>query len=101
GNITLTPDDPVARLEEQMVDSNWGQIPVIDHHQNLIGIVTRTDLIKHWRQKHPGIPPTIPQVNPQIAKSVLGEATFTLITSIAQQAQQQAIPLYLVGGVVR
>ena len=53
GEITLRPDDPVTLLEQRMVESGWGQIPVVGDDGKLIGIVTRTDLIKHWAQAHP------------------------------------------------
>ena len=31
-----------------MVENNWGQIPIVDEENRIIGIVTRTDLIKLW-----------------------------------------------------
>lgn len=101
GTITLTPHDSVARLEEVMVESDWGQIPVVDEREQLIGIVTRTDLIKHWAQKHPMRTPEIPHIDLAAAERILGEANVGLIETIAAFAQGRGLPLYLVGGVVR
>jgi len=101
GEITLRPDDSVQALEQQMVESGWGQIPVVNDHGRLIGIVTRTDLIKHWARTHPTIQPAkIGVSNPQIA-DVLGRPAAALIEAIAWHAQAMDLSLYMVGGVVR
>jgi tRNA nucleotidyltransferase (CCA-adding enzyme) len=102
GDVTLKPDDSVGALEQTMVESGWGQIPVVDGDGRLIGIVTRTDLISHWAQKHPASPPmrnetlTLAQI-----ETVLGKPVATLIEKIAGHAQYSKLPLYMVGGVVR
>jgi len=101
GHITLKPDDPVSRLEETMVNSNWGQIPVINDQNRLIGIVTRTDLIKHWGHKHPSKTPELPQVDPATVQHILGQHNLSLIQTIAAQAHDTPIPIYIVGGIVR
>lgn len=101
GSVTLTPHDSVARLEEVMVETDWGQIPVIDGREHLIGIVTRTDLIKHWAQKHPARTPETPHIELASAERILGRANVALIETIAAFAQGRGLPLYLVGGVVR
>ncbi|HWQ84124.1 MAG TPA: CBS domain-containing protein, partial [Anaerolineales bacterium] len=47
GQITVSADDSIEQLQEKMINSGWGQIPVVDpHSQAIIGIVTRTDLLK-------------------------------------------------------
>jgi tRNA nucleotidyltransferase (CCA-adding enzyme) len=109
GSFSLTPDDSVAALEQMIVQSGWGQIPIMSSAQDgqerkLLGIVTRTDLIKHWARLHP-VPSqqksdrvTLEQID-----SVLGSAATKLIEAVANQAQQDetSLDLYLVGGVVR
>ncbi len=46
GSVCVFPDDPVSRLKDCMATSGWGQVPVLDPEtQEIIGIVTRTDLI--------------------------------------------------------
>lgn len=105
GEITLKPDDSVFILEEKMVESGWGQIPILGEDDKLIGIVTRTDLIKHWAHTHPdstrisrlgGETFSLEQVG-----RVLGASVAQLIDLIAQQAKAMQINLYMVGGVVR
>ena len=101
GAVSVSPDDAVSALEQAMVRSGWGQIPVVQNGK-LIGIVTRTDLITHWARTHPSVdvaePPNLQR---ETTVNVLGEASAALIDLVAQHAQQQGITLYLVGGVVR
>ena len=100
GNISLKPDDSISMLEQLMVSSGWGQIPVtID--DRLAGIVTRTDLIKHWAQTHPQQVEQAPSLDLAEAEVILGHGTAQIITHISEQAQQQNLTLYMVGGVVR
>ncbi|MCA9915600.1 MAG: CBS domain-containing protein, partial [Anaerolineae bacterium] len=101
GTVTLTPHDSVARLEEVMVASDWGQIPVVDEREQLIGIVTRTDLIKHWAQKHPARAPETPHIELASAEQILGISNIALIETVSALAQKSGLPLYMVGGVVR
>ena len=101
GGVTLNPDDGVSKLERLMVQSGWGQIPVVDGHGHLIGIVTRTDLINHWVKVHPTTPPQDDRLDPAQIEHVLGEAASALIHTIADHARQQQISVYMVGGIVR
>jgi tRNA nucleotidyltransferase (CCA-adding enzyme) len=101
GEITLRPRDSVATLEQIIVESGWGQIPVLDDEDRLIGIVTRTDLIKHWAQSHPAAAVPRPQVDHDQIEAVLGSGIAALIERIADQAQEAGVSIYLVGGVVR
>lgn len=101
GEITLTPDDSVSSLEQTIVNSGWGQIPIVRDGQ-LIGIVTRTDLIKHWAKLHPAAnfrPPLT--ISPEHMNEVLGVGATGLILQIAAFAQQRKLTIYMVGGVVR
>lgn len=101
GPVTLTPDDSVSTLEQTMVQSDWGQIPVVDRAGDLIGIVTRTDLIKHWAKVHPAA--TVPEhtVDSQQITDVLGDPIHRLIEAVSHVARQQGHSMYIVGGVVR
>lgn len=103
GQIQLTPDDSISMLERLMVSSGWGQIPVVSATGHLIGIVTRTDLIKHWVKVHPS--PSAPtaegSIRPEQIRKILSEPVARLIEAITQFAQQANISLYMVGGVVR
>ncbi len=101
GEATLKPEDSVKRLEQRMVESGWGQLPVVNDDGRLIGIVTRTDLIKHWTQTHLIADNRGEFITRAQMAAVLGDPVTQLIDTIAQQAQDQPAPLYLVGGVVR
>src|SRR5688572_22099722 len=101
GTVTLHPDDPVWLLATTMAGSDWGQIPVVDEQTRLIGIVTRTDLIKFWAQTYLAAPTISPQLDLITAQRILGTEHITLIERIAQFAQEQDIFVYMVGGVVR
>ena len=49
GEVYVTPDDSVETLRKVMTEHDWGQVPVLDPHTGaMLGIVTRTDLIKQW-----------------------------------------------------
>ncbi|MAS36122.1 MAG: hypothetical protein CL610_19100 [Anaerolineaceae bacterium] len=101
GEITVHIDDSVLTLEQRMVESGWGQIPVLDNDDQLIGIVTRTDLIKHWASTHPTQPTAQPTIAVETIPQVLGEPVATLIEQIAAQARESNLNMYMVGGAVR
>lgn len=101
GAITLRMDDSISQLEDKMVSSNWGQIPVLNDDNKLIGIVTRTDLIRHWAQKHPTSDTDVSKVDRSKAMATLGEQHIRLIEVITELAQEQNLYLYMVGGIVR
>lgn len=100
GAVTLSPGDAVQSLEQLIVDSGWGQIPVTENGR-LVGIVTRTDLIKHWAQTHPPALPRYERVDDARINEVLGRETAALIDLIAAAAQEHWLSVYMVGGVVR
>jgi tRNA nucleotidyltransferase (CCA-adding enzyme) len=101
GSVTLRPEDSISTLERRMVESGWGQIPVVDAQERLIGIVTRTDLIKHWAKAHPSREEAAVEIAHERLVTVLGEPAAKLIDLVARTMQQAQISGYLVGGVVR
>jgi tRNA nucleotidyltransferase (CCA-adding enzyme) len=105
GVVSLTPSDSVYTLEQTMVESAWGQIPVINAQQAVIGIVTRTDLIKHWarihRQPRGPTPAATPELDLAQVEAALGAAVRQTLERVAAHAAAQGITAYLVGGVVR
>lgn len=101
GEVTLRPGDAVEQLVRLIVSSGWGQIPVVGDAGKLIGIVTRTDLIKYWASQHPEAPPEAKTISSDEIAAVLGAPVARLIERIAAFAQERETALYMVGGVVR
>jgi len=97
GEVYVTPDDSVEKLERLMIEHHWGQVPVVENGQ-VVGIVTRTDLIKLWAK-----PPSSPRRAEVIARleAALSPALLTLIRDIALTAHKMGFGAYFVGGIVR
>ncbi len=100
GDLTLKPEDTIAEIEQKMVITGLGQIPVVDDSDRLIGIVTRTDLLRHWAHLHPA-KESDSRMNLKQIHKILGVATAGLIQKIADFAEAEGTGIYLVGGVVR
>jgi tRNA nucleotidyltransferase (CCA-adding enzyme) len=99
GNFTLNPQDSIEKLQQIMTESGWGQIPVIDPETHeIIGIVTRTDLLKTLTPQ-----PEIPgkQNLASRLEAALPPIRMALLKAVAQEAYNQHVALYLVGGLVR
>ncbi|MGB1288745.1 MAG: CBS domain-containing protein, partial [Aggregatilineales bacterium] len=105
GNVHVRPQTAIDTLERRMAASRWGQIPVLDNDDDmLIGIVTRTDLIRYraLQQQHtePETPPA-PHITSAIIKNILGTDIASLIEHMQKRTDEQGQALYMVGGVVR
>jgi tRNA nucleotidyltransferase (CCA-adding enzyme) len=99
GEITVRPQDSANTLQNTMMTSGWGQVPVVDDDGHLLGIVTRTDLIKNL---HRSAQPSAG--NPTVA-DLLDDALPPILSALVQEigrtAQALSINLYVVGGFVR
>lgn len=99
GQVTVRPDDSVQRLRRRMIESSWGQIPVVDDHGKIIGIVTRTDLIKLWDGE-----PATKERKAEIDKrlhTLLAPAQYRLLQRIGAEVDEMDFAVYIVGGFVR
>jgi tRNA nucleotidyltransferase (CCA-adding enzyme) len=101
GKVSLTLNDSVSALEQVMVESGWGQIPVLDDHGSLLGIVTRTDLIKHWARSHPPSYAQPRMLSTSQIENVLGPSVSALIQALARNSDKLNLSTYMVGGAVR
>lgn len=93
------PTDSLEMLRQKMMDMGWGQMPVLNHDGDLLGIVTRTDLIRRW-----GVPLHADAQRRTVAeklRQMLPDGLWPLLEAISRHANQQEIDLYLVGGLVR
>ena len=99
GEFTVKPDDSLDQLQRIMTESGWGQVPVIHPETSeVIGIVTRTDLIKNLTQQ-PRL--TGRQNLSNRLQSALPAAILALLKEVSQVAYNQRVAVYLVGGFVR
>ena len=97
GAVSVRPDDPVPKLQDVMMEHSLGQVPVVEGGK-IIGIVTRTDLIKLW-----SAPPQRPRRAEiaQLIEDALPASLLELIQQASQTAAQMGSSLYVVGGFVR
>ena len=98
GDIHVTPADSVERLQQAMTQFGVGQVPVVSDGQ-VVGVVTRTDLIKLWGR--PAVqPPRHGEIAAKIAAALPGPL-LDLLKRASGLAQEMGYPLYVVGGFVR
>ncbi len=99
GQITVQPTDSVQQLRRAMIESGWGQIPVVDGTGAIIGIVTRTDLIKLWDET--GLPQRPKRdVDARLA-AVLPPVQYALLQLLGSETERMGYMVYVVGGFVR
>ncbi len=101
GPVAVHPEDSFDHLQRVMIESDRGQIPVIGQSNQVLGIVTRTDVLSHWRNLHSKPATVIEHVTHDQIQTVLGADAARTIHRIAEEAQVSGQALYLVGGCVR
>lgn len=97
GEVIVAPTDSLDTLQTRMTESGWGQIPVVENSE-VIGIVTRTDLLKTLAPTAPN--PTETNFAARL-ESALPKARLDLIRRVAEMAAEERVALYVVGGFVR
>ncbi len=98
GEVYVTPEDSVATLRQVMTEHDWGQVPVLDPRTgDLLGIVTRTDLIKQWSAPSARQPEMLDALMAQALPGPL----LDLLKAAGDAASGLGYPLYGVGGFVR
>jgi tRNA nucleotidyltransferase (CCA-adding enzyme) len=96
GAVSVSPEDSVERVRALMIQTGWGQIPVVEDGQ-LIGVVTRTDLIRLPLSEANAVQQDIVRRMEQYFPAPL----LALIRQIGELAAQQGYNVYFVGGIVR
>ncbi|AKG21105.1 CBS domain-containing protein [Calothrix sp. 336/3] len=104
----IAPQTTLPEIQALMVTYDIGRLPVLEHGQ-LVGIVTRTDVLRELHQKRQGESPsgevegenlvTIPTLAE--LRDRLTPKLWELLTKASVQAKQRGWHLYLVGGAVR
>ena len=97
GAVTVRLDDPVRVVQKRMIESGWGQIPVVDGSGKMVGIVTRTDLLKLWGEEMLPVSPFVAE----IIEERLPAGLIKLLRRIGQVAAEMGYPIYTVGGFTR
>ncbi len=103
---TITPETLLSEIESIIVTYDVGRLPVVEAGK-LVGIVTRTDLLRQIHQdrlqitdetgkKIPLVSCLLPSIRHRLAPSI-----WELLQKAARVAQNRGWNLYLVGGAVR
>src|SRR5690606_16330762 len=87
------------KLQQVMMQSGWGQIPVLDEEGRISGVVTRTDLIKHMGHRGPAHARCEDII--RRLEGALPPLLMALVREIGRAADEMDFSLYVVGGFVR
>jgi len=99
GSHIVYPNDSVQHLQKVMIENDWGQVPVVNPETGeIVGIVTRTDLLKTLAGKE-GRAEEENLI--QELKSALSPTVLRLLKLVAREAEKESAALYIVGGFVR
>ncbi len=93
---SVTPDDSLEKLRTVMMESDLGQVPVVQD-KKIIGIVTRTDLIRLWE----GARPSRAEEMAVRLDQWLPPELSRLLHQAGETAHELGYSLYVVGGFVR
>jgi tRNA nucleotidyltransferase (CCA-adding enzyme) len=99
GEVTVSPEDSIEHLQRLMTESGWGQVPVVRKDDGVIvGIVTRTDLLKTLTGKldRSGYLNLSERL-----ENALPPARLALLKAVCEIADEQRTAIYVVGGFVR
>lgn len=100
GDVSLLSTDPIDQLQLVMASTGWGQIPVLDPEgQRIIGIVTRTDLLKTLTAPKESARGT--RQYARLLDQALSPSRLALLKLIAGFSNLEQQPIYIVGGFVR
>jgi tRNA nucleotidyltransferase (CCA-adding enzyme) len=107
---TIAPETTLPEIESLMVTYDIGRLPVL-HNGDLVGIVTRTDVLRQLHQAQGDrvsgsgdgrsqLCP-LPEVVRDLVRDRITPSLWQLLMQTAEQAEQRGWQLYLVGGAVR
>jgi tRNA nucleotidyltransferase (CCA-adding enzyme) len=113
---TITADTTLPQIESLMVTYDIGRLPVLENQQ-LVGIVTRTDVLRELHQQrdedeegeqkfkiqndaHAALTKFKILLNTEL-QNRLAPQLWQLLTTASQEAEKRGWHLYLVGGAVR
>ena len=97
GDMAVSPSDSVSTVQQIMSEHGVGQVPVVEDGR-LLGIVTRTDLIKSWS---PHVLPSRRGEIERLLHQTLPATLLSILLRARDAANKQGYSLYVVGGFVR
>ncbi|MDS3860911.1 CBS domain-containing protein [Thermosynechococcaceae cyanobacterium BACA0444] len=100
---TIAPQTPLNEIQHLMVTYDIGRLPVVDSQRGLVGIVTRTDVLRQLYQLHRPKQPVDqpPHYLPADWLTGFPPGLGEILVTAATLAQNHGWQLYLVGGAVR
>lgn len=100
GAVTVRPSHSMMRVQQLMIEEGWGQIPVTaeDDPETIIGIVTRTDLLRLLARP---VGDSAETDTTDLLQGALSPALWRMLNAISQAANDLSIPIFFVGGLVR
>jgi len=107
---TVRPETGLEALQEILVEGQQRLVPVLSDVEELVGVVTRTDLLRHIvrdrrhtlaRPGHGGEPNLRRKQIASLMRERLPERILALLKSLGEAGRQMGAQIYVVGGFVR
>ena len=104
--ITAKPSATLEEIQNLVIEHNIGRLPIVED-KRIIGIISRTDIIKAMHESAllddlGEIPTNNYKNNIRVEmKQQLSRDVFTLLKSIGKVADRKQVKAYLIGGIVR
>lgn len=104
--ITARVDTPVSQIKKLMVENDIGRVPILDENNILVGIVTRSDIM---RAMTGNIIPNVQDISREpvfenlldVMKSRLPSRLMNLLRLLGTYGSELRMSVYVVGGFVR
>lgn len=102
--ITVNEDDSIQIVKEIMLENDIGRIPVLDKNNILIGIITRSDLLRATNSER-RIRFVSKKEDTEDVKKIMLEhlprKLINLLRLLGEYGEELNMPVYVVGGFVR
>lgn len=107
--VSISLYTPLPEIQEIMIKHDIGRLPIVDEEKRLVGIVTRTDLLRihhgiMQKMTHYGGQLVLPALKTRnIANKLqgIGSKWNKIIEAVSLAANRAKVRIYLVGGFVR
>ncbi|BDU50457.1 CBS domain-containing protein [Haliovirga abyssi] len=102
--ITITQNTPLEKMKKLMIENEIGRLPILDENSNLIGIVTRSDILRNLyeiRKKTDKKNKKFEDNIKTVLKNRMKEDVLQLLLKIREVSEVRKEKVYIVGGIVR